>query len=190
VVRPALVRISANGALDTTFGKGGVGGAVILEPVGEAYDVVMQGDKFITVGYGRSADVEKVDMLAARFTSTGALDTTFGTNGLVRIDIAGDDDRGRDVVVLADGRILIAGSAKPDATNIDAALYLLDKDGARNASFGVNGVLQVDLGGPSDAFFGVALTPDGKNAMVVGYKGADPVTGDDAVAARVALSAA
>ena len=55
---------------------------------------------------------------------------------------------------------------------------------------GVNGVLQVDLGGPSDAFFGVALTPDGKNAMVVGYKGADPATGDDAVVARVALSAA
>ena len=73
-------------------------------------------------------------MLAARFTSTGALDTTFGTNGLVRIDIAGDDDRGRDVVVLPDGRILIAGSAKPDATNINAALYLLDEDGARNAA--------------------------------------------------------
>ena len=190
VVRPALVRISAAGVLDTTFGKGGIGGDVILAPVGEAYDVAMQGDKFITVGYGRSADVEKVDMLAARFTSTGALDTTFGTNGLVRIDIAGDDDRGRDVVVLPDGRILIAGSAKPDATNINAALYLLDEDGARNASFGTNGVLQVDLGGPSDAFFGVALTPDGENAMVVGYKGTDPTTGDDAVVARVALSAA
>ena len=190
VVRPALVRISADGTLDTTFGKGGIGGDVILAPLGEAYDVAMQGDKFVTVGYGRSADVEKVDMLAARFTSTGALDTTFGTNGLVRIDIAGDDDRGRDVVVLPDGRILIAGSAKPDATNINAALYLLDEDGARHASFGTNGVLQVDLGGPSDAFFGVALTPDGENAMVVGYKGADPTTGDDAVVARVALSAA
>ena len=110
-------------------------------------------------------DEEKVDMLAARFTSDGARDKTFGTNGLVRIDIAGEDDRGRDLVVLADGRILIAGSGKPDATNINAMLVLLDEDGALDATFGTGGILQVDLGGPSDAFFGVALTPDGKNAM-------------------------
>ena len=189
VVHPALVRIMPNGTLDPTFGKGGIGGETILAPVGEAYDVGMQGDGFITVGYGHSAETEKVDLLAARFTSAGALDKTFGTDGLVRIDIAGEDDRGRDLVVLPDGRILIAGSGKPDATNINGMLVLLEKDGALDTEFGSGGKLQVDLGGPSDSFFGVALTPDGKDAVVVGYKGADPVTGDDAVVARVTVAA-
>ena len=189
VVRPALVRIMPDGTLDPTFGKGGIGGSVILDPVGEAYDIGIQGDKYVTVGYGHSADSEKVDLLAARFTSTGVLDPTFGTKGVVRIDVAGDDDRGRDLVVLPDGRILIAGSAKPDASDLNAMLVLLEKDGARDAAFGRNGLLQVDLGGPSDSFFGVALTPDGKHAMVVGFKGAEATTGDNAVVARVAVAA-
>lgn len=190
VVRPALVRILPDGTLDPSFGTGGIGGSVILEPVGEAYDIGIQGDKYITVGYGHSTESEKVDVLAARFTSTGALDPTFGTNGVVRIDVAGDDDRGRDLVVLSDGRILIAGSGKADAGDLNAMLVLLDKDGARDTAFGRNGLLQVDLGGPSDSFFGVALTPDGKHAMVVGFKGADPTSGDNAVVARVAVSSA
>ena len=190
VVVPALVRISPNGTLDSTFGTGGIAGEPILAAVTEAYEVGMQGDDFIITGYGRATAEEKVDMIAARFTGTGALDRTFGTDGLVRINIANDDDRGRDLVVLPDGRVLIAGSGKPDATNINAMLVLLEKDGALDTGFGTGGTLQVDLGGPSDSFFGVALTPDGKHAIVAGYKGTDPTTGDDSVIARVALSPA
>ncbi len=149
----------------------------------------MQDDKFVITGYGRATATEKVDLLAARFTSTGALDRTFGTDGLVRIDVAAEDDRGRDLVVLPDGRILIAGSGKPDATNVNAMLVLLEKDGALDTAFGTGGLLQVDLGGPSDAFFGITMSADGRNALVVGYKGLDPNTGDDAVLARVAVSA-
>jgi uncharacterized delta-60 repeat protein len=188
VVHPALVRISPTGVLDPTFGVKGIAGEPILAAVTEAYEVGMQGDAFIITGYGRATETEKVDLVAARFTGSGALDRSFGTDGLVRIDIAADDDRGRDLVVLPDGRILIAGSGKPDATNINAMLVLLEKDGALATGFGNGGKLQVDLGGPSDSFFGVALSPDNKYAFVTGYKGADPVTGDDAVIARVAIS--
>ena len=69
-------------------------------------------------------------------------------------------------------------------------LVLLEEDGAPDTRFGKGGILQVDLGGPSDSFFGVTLTTDGAHAIVAGYKGADPTTGDDGVIARVALSPA
>jgi len=85
--------------------------------------------------------------------------------------------------------VLIAGSGKPDATYVNAMLALLDRDGGLDAAFGKAGILQVDLGGPSDSFYGVALTPDGRHAIVAGYKGADPTTGDDSLLARVAVSA-
>jgi hypothetical protein len=68
-------------------------------------------------------------------------------------------------------------------------LVMLDRDGGLDAGFGKEGILQVDLGGPADSFFGVALTADGQHAVVAGYKGAEPTTGDDAVLARVALAA-
>ncbi len=189
VVVPSLVRVMPNGTLDTSFGTNGIAQAQLLPVVAEAYEVGLQGDSFIITGYGRATETEKVDLLAARFTAAGTWDRTFGNDGLVRIDIAAEDDRGRDLVVLPDGRILVAGSGKPDATNINAMLVLLDRDGALDAGFGKGGILQVDLGGPSDSFFGVALTADGKHAMVAGYKGADPTTGDDAVLARVAIAA-
>lgn len=189
VVVPSLVRVLPNGTLDSSFGTGGIAQAELLPAVAEAYEVGMQGDAYVITGYGRATPEEKVDLIAARFTANGTWDQTFGTGGLVRIDIAKEDDRGRDLVTLPDGRILIAGSGKPDATNINAMLVLLKEDGALDTAFGQGGILQVDLGGPSDSFYGVALTADGKHAMVAGYKGADPTTGDDAVLARVAVSA-
>ena len=189
VVVPSLVRVMPNGTLDPSFGTGGIAQAELLPAVAEAYEVGMQGDKYVITGYGRATADEKVDLIAARFTADGQWDKTFGTDGMVRINIAGEDDRGRDLVALPDGRILIAGSGKPDATNINAMLVLLDKNGALDPSFGTAGILQVDLGGPADSFYGVALTPDGKHAIVTGYKGTEPNTGDDAVVARVAIAA-
>jgi uncharacterized delta-60 repeat protein len=190
VVQPVLIRLSAAGVLDSSFGKGGVATAQVLPGVAEAYNVSMQGDSYILAGYGRGADTtEKVDLVAQRFKKDGTWDSSFGTNGLVRIDIAKEDDRARNVMVLPDGRILAAGSGKRDATNINAMLVLLTKDGAQDPSFGENGVVISDLGGPADAWYGLALSADKKSVIVAGYKGTDATSGgnDDAVVARVLL---
>jgi uncharacterized delta-60 repeat protein len=190
VVSPILVRFGLDGTLDPSFGTGGIASAQLLPAVSEAYDVAMQGDNFLVTGYGRATADEKVDLLVARFTGTGTWDKGFGTDGLVRIDIAKEDDRGRDVAVLADGRILVAGSGKPAAGNIEGMIVMLGKDGAPEPKFGTDGHLLVDLGGPMDSFFGVAPSSDGKAVSVVGWKGLDPSpnSGDDAVLARISLS--
>ncbi len=189
VVRPVLVRMAGDGTLDETFGEGGIATAEILPAVAEAYDVAMQGEDYVIAGYGRAADGEPVDLIAARFTADGTWDETFGEGGLVRLDIAGEDDRARDLVALPDGRLLLAGSGKPTEDDINGMLVLLGPDGAFDESFGENGHLVVDLGGPNDSFYGVALTPDGAHAMIVGWKGSGEETdGDDAVVARVATA--
>ncbi|MGH3368374.1 MAG: hypothetical protein ACRDPR_00060, partial [Nocardioidaceae bacterium] len=108
VVSPILVRFGQDGKLDPSFGTAGVASAQLLPAVSEAYDVAQQGDDFVITGYGRATADEKVDLLVARFTGEGAWDKGFGTEGLVRIDIAKEDDRGRDLTVLRDGRILVA----------------------------------------------------------------------------------
>jgi uncharacterized delta-60 repeat protein len=190
VVMPHLLRTSANGQLDTTFGTGGVASAKVLPGVAESYSVQPQGDKYILAGYGRGSDSnEKVDLIVYRFTSAGQLDSTFGTNGVTRVDIEKEDDRARNVLVLPDQRILATGSGKKTAANVDAMMVLLSKDGAPVADFGAGGNLISDLGGPADAWYGVALATDKKSVWVAGYKGTDSNSGgnDDAVIARVLI---
>jgi uncharacterized delta-60 repeat protein len=190
VVSPVLIRLNPNGVLDSAFGRGGIATAKVLPGVAESYNVSMQGNDYIIAGYGRGADTaEKVDLTVERFKADGTWDMSFGTAGLVRIDIAKDDDRARTVQVLPDGRILAIGSGKRTATNIDAMLVMLSKDGAPVAGFGENGILISDLGGPADAWYGVTLSQDKKQVIVAGYKGTDANSGgnDDAVVAYITL---
>jgi hypothetical protein len=148
----------------------------------------MQGNNYILAGYGRGGDnTEKVDMIVYRFDATGKWDQTFGTAGITRVDIAKEDDRSRNVLVLPDGRILGVGSGKKDAVNIDAMVALFDKDGKPVTDFGTNGQLISDLGGPADAWYGVTLSSDKKFVILAGYKGTDATSGgnDDAVTAKI-----
>jgi uncharacterized delta-60 repeat protein len=190
VVSPVLIRLNPNGVLDSAFGRGGIATAKVLPGVAESYQVSMQGNDYIIAGYGRGADTaEKVDLIVERFKADGTWDTSFGTSGLVRIDIAKEDDRARTVMVLPDGRILAVGSGKRTAANVDAMLVMLSKDGAPVTTFGENGILISDLGGPADAWYGVALSADKKQVIVAGYKGTDANSGgnDDAVVAHITL---
>ncbi len=189
IVVPVLLKIDESGELVEDFGDAGIASDELLPAVGEAYSVGLHNNGFVVAGYGRATEEEKVDMVAARFTAGGERDDEFGEDGLVRLDIAGEDDRGRDLVVLENGNILIAGSAKPNASDINGMLVMLTPDGELDESFGRDGVYQVDLGGKSDSFFSIGLTEDGKSAVVGGWMGPDTAQGgnEEAVIARLAL---
>lgn len=190
VVQPVLIRLDGKGVLDAAFGKGGVATARVLDGVAEAYNLQLQGQDYVLAGYGRGADsAEKVDLIVYRFKANGTLDTSFGTNGVTRLDIAKDDDRARNLLVLPDGGILAVGSGKKDATNIDGMMVMLTKDGAFNERFGTKGYLIQDLGGPADAWYGVTLASDKSAVIIAGFKGTDATSGgfDSAVVARVTI---
>src|SRR3954469_19504501 len=97
----SITRLTILGALDTTFGTGGslastamsVATAVALQTTG----------KLIVVG--RSA-VTGGDLVIARYTTAGVLDTTFGTSGVTTVDYSGAASGGSDVLVLADDTIV------------------------------------------------------------------------------------
>lgn len=188
-VVPILFKLDEGGELVTEFGEEGIASADLLPAAAEAYEVGLQGDSFIITGYGRATEEEKVDMIATRFTYEGELDTEFGEDGLVRIDISGQDDRGRDLVVLENGNILIAGSGKPSESDINGMLVMLSEDGELDETFGRDGIYQVDLGGKTDSFFSVALSEDESSAIVSGWMGPDAAAGgnEEGVIARITL---
>lgn len=178
VVSPVLFRLTSAGAPDPSFGDGGIAVRPFLGAVTEAYAVAHAGGRLVTTGYGKDTAEAKVDMVANGFTMDGAVDPAFGTAGLTRLDVAGGDDRGRSLVSLPDGRAIVVGSAKT-GTNIDAMVVRLAANGSLESTFGQGGRSLYDLGGPNDAFFGVAISPDGSRVAAVGYLGREADKGDD-----------
>jgi uncharacterized delta-60 repeat protein len=112
-----LVRYTANGALDGSFGNGGV-----VTTAGWVECAALQPDGKIVVAGN----------IVARYTSAGALDPSFGGDGF------GDpSDVAHGITVQSDGRILLARSYSVCRRN---------EDGELDESFGTGGVANLDAG--------------------------------------------
>jgi uncharacterized delta-60 repeat protein len=173
----ALARINANGTLDTTFGPTGSGGKVLLDFAGG--DNAIQGlavdalGRIVVAGYATISGQR--DFALARFTASGALDTTFGTNGRVTTDFGfSQDDEANGLVVQSDGKIVVAGVASNNQVSAfglaryTAAGVLDTTFGVGTGSFGPSGTVTTNfLGGP-DGANAIALQSDGK-LVVAGF---------------------
>ena len=190
---PAVYRFMPDGALDTSYSTDGIGTGTPLGPApafSEAYDVAIQeGERYVLTGYGNTgAAGGTVDMVSYRFKANGDLDPTYGTAGVTRYDAGiGQEDRGRDINVTSEGRIVIAGSSAQGAGDLIGAVYLLRPNGQLETSWGTGGVQKVDFGGTGDAFFGLSDTASDTRATVAGYKAVAGGAGDDGMVIRLNL---
>lgn len=179
VTTPVVFKVTPAGLADENFAARGVFNTTVLSSVTEAYAIVPQSNgSLVTAGYGREEANGTNDFLSLRFSATGMLDRSYGTNGVALVDIGGFADNCRDLVVLPDDRLVMAGNGRSSASNNEGALVVLTATGAPDRSFGPNGVRTYDLGGPADAFWDVARAPDGRLG-VVGLRGALTANGND-----------
>lgn len=151
----ALARYNGDGSLDGSFGTGGV----VITNIGGlpgASAVAIQSDGKIVVAGGAGNPLTQ-DFALARYDTNGGLDATFGTGGVVTTDLGGTDGAS-DVVIRADGRILVVGGGGPGH---DFALVLYASNGALETSFGTGGKVTTDFGG-QDSANAVRLQNDGK----------------------------
>ncbi|XIE80567.1 calcium-binding protein [Streptomyces sp. SBR177] len=106
----ALLRYQADGTPDTGFGTAGRTSVGFPGDGGAANDLALQTDGRIVVA-GIADDpnsAEANDFGVARFTTTGAPDTSFGGDGFV-VTGFGDYDEARAVLVQPDGKVVAAG---------------------------------------------------------------------------------
>lgn len=162
----ALLRYSADGALDTTFGSGGKATLAVGSgnDFGEA--VAIQTDGKILVA-GTAFNGFDNDFVVVRFLSTGAIDPSFGTAGIAWVDIAGAHDFAQAMGLQLDGRIVIAGYARVGGTN-DFAVARLESDGSADTSFGVGGVATAAILSDNDEARAMLIQPNGK-IVLAGY---------------------
>jgi uncharacterized delta-60 repeat protein len=111
-----IARYLPNGALDSTFD--GDGKRTI--PVDGLTDLMLQPNgKILALGHHKSPDGDNKFALH-RMKSNGAPDTMFDGDGIAWLDFGGND-RGTDLALLPDGRILVAGTK--DTTGVLARLW-------------------------------------------------------------------
>jgi uncharacterized delta-60 repeat protein len=182
-ILPLIYRLDSTGAPITTFGTGGVFNQMILTAQLEVYSVSVQGEYFVTCGYGRELGPDDNDLTSLRVNMmTGTRDLTYGTSGVGTIPGYDFNDNYRAHRILRDGRNVFAGAHRTSATTADAALVVLTRDGLSDTSYGTGGAMLANLAdGTVDHFWGLAIDPTGTRMAAVGIGGTTPATDDDAL---------
>lgn len=169
----AIYRLNPNGSLDTTFGTGSSGSVKTNfgSQGGEigsgdfAYAMALQSDgKIVLAGTTNITGSGGGDIALARYTSAGALDTSFDTDGKLTTNLSGIDIA-YGVAIQSDGKIVVAGES---GGNFALARY--SSTGALDTSFDSDGKLTTDIGASDDGARGVAIQADGK-IVVAGHSG-------------------
>ena len=139
--RVAVVRLNANGGLDSSFQGGGVD-VIDLGAFSYALAVALQPNGAIVVAGSQAPGLQVPNALIARLTPSGALDTTFAGTGAFAHQYAqgASNSAFNSVAVQQDGKIVAAGAATMGNTGADALVVRFTASGAQDGSFGSGGV--------------------------------------------------
>jgi uncharacterized delta-60 repeat protein len=155
-----VAKFKADGELDTSFGTNGYASHnATLGTGGEvARSILVQSSGKIviagTMEHSGAQDARDRDIAVMRLNTDGSLDSSFGTNGLVTLDLSEGEVSGTSFVadsfggMIADssGRLLIhAAKKRTDATDSDFVLLRLSADGVPDTTFGTAGQFSLDI---------------------------------------------
>jgi len=140
----AAARLNPDGSLDTSFGDHGT---ITLSPNGAAWGLALQSNgKLVIAGqtdYDNPSIPGAQQFMAARLTSGGHLDATYGDNGIAKIPVGGTA-LGFGVAVQPDGKAVLAGIAWT-YTNMNATVRLTTR-GQLDSTYGHQGMAMVPDG--------------------------------------------
>ncbi|HYV95513.1 MAG TPA: T9SS type A sorting domain-containing protein [Chitinophagales bacterium] len=176
----AVAQYNPDGTLDPNFGTNGM----VTTPIGtgsdEGYGMALQSDgKIVVAGYAYIDPPQGFDkdFAVVRYDTTGALDNSFGINGIVTTDYDSTTESAHDVEIQSNGKIIVAGEISV-AGHSDFAVTRYAEDGTLDVSWNNTGKVTTAL--DSNAYaYSIALQEDGK-VVVAGHTG-DLPNGDFAL---------
>ena len=155
----ALTRLTTDGSMDTTFGTGGTVTTTFPSGASAANALAIESDgELLAAGHAAST------FAVAVYQTDGALDTSFGTNGLATPATPGSGPALANVVGIgSQGQIVLGGSDGTGAGDTAAAVVQLKLDGANDDSFGSGGVSEFTVPGTADdSVAGLAIDTSGE----------------------------
>lgn len=109
---------------------------ITVDSAGRIYLLAASRGTGIAAGGGPRIDT---DFTVARLTVDGALDDSWGTEGIFRLDIDESDATPHAILALADGSVIIGGHADT-VGSIQPVLFKLDANGALDTSWAEGGL--------------------------------------------------
>jgi uncharacterized delta-60 repeat protein len=161
-----VARFDPNGSLDRNFNNQS-GYALITTPASgpgtrEVTSVTVQSDGKILV-LGNYEGETDAGIFISRFNSDGSRDTIFGNNGQVVLSVFNGGGLGQDILVLSDGKILVAGAtANIISQTIKPAIFKFNTNGSHDTSFGSNGIATTSFSSSNDIALALDVQADGK----------------------------
>ncbi len=161
--RMVFIRYDNDGAIDNSFGIGGVVLLDINHLDDKAFNVAIQpGGKIVAAGETYISN-HSYDVALVRLTHNGTLDNAFGTNGIVTTRIGDGGDVAKKIAFQKDGKIVVTGSTQflyPQPTDVLVLRY--SAKGTVDSSFGYFGKLIINVAGQSDEGNSIIVQPDNK----------------------------
>ncbi len=158
-----LLRLTAAGQLDGSFGSGGVaevsGGAraarIARIRVLDSGQILVFGDRLaVSPGFSRSP-------FLAAFTSNGSKDVSFGSDGTWSLGGLNPSGRAVDMDRDASGRLLVLVASVSGSEGATADVLRILPGGALDARFGTGGVARLRLTDAASVPFGLGARSDG-----------------------------
>ncbi|MBA4153672.1 T9SS type A sorting domain-containing protein [Flavobacterium sp.] len=139
-----LIRLNANGTLDSTFGDNGISevGLTNTYEMITALEVLNNG-KIVAVGFTQENYGNDLQAVILKFNSVGLLDPTFNGNGKYFTEKAVDFYMNGDIKVQTDGKIL----STFESINDNFILYRLNSNGTADVNFGSGGYVNTFVTG-------------------------------------------
>ena len=171
----AVARLTASGALDSTFD----GDGIAIASTSGMVDDTLYGLEIDPLGRVVAIGLTKTfnrDTLLARWTVDGALDSSFDGDGVLIVDTSesDNDDIGKDIGFSSTGHIVgLSVAVKPSfSPRPRPAVFRLTETGALDTTFAVDGITQRSFFDGQDVVQHVRVQADDK-ILVTGW----PVTG-------------
>jgi len=165
------------GTLDPAFGDGGMVTTSFANGSAGVGSFEQSNGDIVAVARVDFVDNGGTGIGLVRYTSTGALDTTFGTDGITNTTFAGFTFDPFGFAVQTNGDILVAGEAISSAGRIEFGLARYTSNGILDSTFGNGGLVTTSVGTPVDVPTAMLLQPNGKIVMAgfeVAHEGVAP----------------
>src|SRR5579862_8648985 len=168
------------GTLDTTFGTNGIVTTSFAQGVAGVGTFEQSDGDIVAIAQVDFVDQVGTGIGLVRYTPTGQLDTTFGTNGITLTTFAGIAFDPSGFAVQPNGDFLVGGVVTNKAGLHGFGLARYTSNGVLDTTFGTKGLVATKVGTRSDAPCALLLQPNGQIVMggfeVAGGQGAPGMT--------------
>ncbi len=161
-----LTRYLTDGSFDPSFGTGGHFEYTANIETGAYKCMIRENGKILIAGY--TTDYASWWSLLIQVNADGTLDNTFGTNGVVSLDLSGGEEMFYALCAYPDGGFLASGYYQNTNFQNVPVVVRFDQNGNQSMSFGTNGIATVPVTESDNDFASVAVQSDGK-IMAAGH---------------------